>query len=244
MTTPIQLSGGPKIGAPAGNALPPYLQTRTPTGVPGVGGQTPTSPVIAPKSTAVPGEVAQATPGAMKSAVATPATPPPATAISPSGSLVSSKANPNLETPQPPQLGGSNLQGVYNYFKSDLQNQTKQAMANTTSDAAARGVYYGSPLTGSEADINTQYLRGLGQLQAGMFGNEQQMELARLGLGANMNAMAAFNQPQVPGIDNSLFSNLGALFANSPQNPVNNPANGNTPVISPRNGPVVGKQGK
>lgn len=128
-----------------------------------------------------------------------------------------------------PQAGGNSLGDVYNFFKSDLQNQTKQAKSSAIADASARGVYYGTPLTGSEADIDTQYLRGLGQLQTGMYGNEQQNQLERLGMATNLINQSGANAPPMPGgMD---FSGLGALFG-SPSAP-------KQPSAQPRQGPVI-----
>lgn len=116
--------------------------------------------------------------------------------------------------PVPPQATAAPanpMQKVYDFFKGDLERERKSAMSNSIADAANRGVYYGTPLTGSEADINTQYLRGLGQLQAGMYQNEQQNWLARLGLATRLSEQAGANMPPMPGgID---WSSLGAIFA-------------------------------
>ena len=200
-----------------GNALPPYLQQRTPKplgGLPQAGSQ----PIVTPKSTVVPGEVRQQAPQ-MPSA---PAGPP----VSPPG--------------QPPQAGGNDLGGLYKFFQSDLANQAKQATANSISDASARGVYYGTPLTGSEADINTQYLRGLGQLQAGMYGNEQQNQLARLGLGSQLMWQGGQNAPPNPGINPGLFSALGQAFG-MPNQPANQPVAGQRqPQVTPAQPPRIG----
>lgn len=155
---------------------------------------------------------------------------------SPSGPQVSP---PPTAPAGPPQAGGNSLGGVYNFFKSDLENQAKQAEAGAKADASARGVYYGTPLTGSEADIHTQFLRGLGQLQAGMYGNEQQNQLARLGLASNLSWQNAMNQPPSPGPMD--WSSLGAIFGNSPS--VSGQRGGPTqqyyPDGTPRNGPQI-----
>jgi len=120
---------------------------------------------------------------------------------------------------------GGSLADVYKFFQSDLENQKNQALAGSRSDAAARGVFYGTPLTGSEADINTQYLRGLGQLQAGMYGNEQQNTNQRLQLATQLFGMGANGQPSAPGAMD--FSGLASLFGPSPA------------VSAPRNGPAI-----
>lgn len=160
--------------------------------------------------------------------------------ITPAASMGGDTVNPQRQmspmapsgppiTPKPPQAGGNSLGDVYNFMKSDLQNQTKQAKSSAIADASARGVYYGTPLTGSEADIDTQYLRGLGQLDAGMYGNEQQNQLSRLGMATTLAGQAGSNMPPVPeGMD---WSGLGALFgASSPTAP---------PVAGQRQGPAI-----
>lgn len=214
MPSPMSL-GGPAItpktltsAGQGGQAAPPYLQTRTPM-MPGM----PAQPVVTPKPTA---------PGDSVGGMGKPAMSAPGTS-EPSGGA-------------PPQAGGQNLNDVYGFFKSDLENQKNQALASTKADASARGVYYGTPLTGSEADINTQYLRGLGQLQSGMYGNEQQNQLARLGLASSMGWQNSLNAPPMPGQTD--FSSLGALFSPQPN------ANARTgPAITPKGNTVPGQQG-
>lgn len=218
MANPFQTMAGPAITPKTtpggGDARPPYLQMRTP-GMPVQGNPNyynqnffqrngfGSRPVVTPKSTAVPGEVASQ-----------PRQGIPLPAIG---------ANPTGKPATPPQAGGNSLNDLYGFFKSDLQNQTNQALANTRSDAAARGVFYGTPLTGSEADINTQYLRGLGQLQSGMFQNQQQDQLARLQLATQLYGFGAQGQPSAPGpLD---LSGLASLF-------------GQSPAVSPRQGPT------
>lgn len=212
MTSPtFKIPTGPQITPyssttrTGGAALPPYLQTRRPTSASGaMGAPAPTystqqtQPVVTPKSTAVPGEVA---------------TP------------VKQQIGTGTSVPNVPQAGGQNLADIYKFFKSDLLNQTNQALANARSDAAARGVFYGTPLTGSEADINTQYLRGLGQLQAGMYGNEQQNILARLGLASNLGWQSGMMAPPMPA-QTDYFSQLGQLFGPP------TPQFGQSPVVS------------
>jgi len=116
-------------------------------------------------------------------------------------------------------------QTLYDFFKQDLEDQRRNAMADTTSNAASRGVYYGTPLTTSQGDIQTQYLRGLGQLQSGVLQNEQQNELSRLGLAGNLLNTA----PQAPGggIDPAVYQMLGTLFG------------GNSAVSGDRSGPMI-----
>lgn len=183
----------PKSPFGGGDARPPFLQARRPVGgpvKPSYSGQQ-TQPIVTPKSSVMPGEVKSP-----------PAAPQPGLGM------------PQVSSPgsKPPQAGGQTLADVYKFFQSDLENQKNQALAGSRSDAAARGVFYGTPLTGSEADINTQYLRGLGQLQAGMYGNEQQNELSRLSLAGQM--MGPTPQPQQPGQMD--LSAIGSIFGASP----------------------------
>ena len=199
MTNPFQQAGPaitPKSTPGGGDARPPYLQTRTKP-KPGPFQQivSGSKPVVTPKSSVVPGEVKPQVARGMP-----PVSPPPG-------------ANP-MANPKPPQAGGQTLADVYKFFQSDLKNQANQAKAGAVTDAANRGVYYGSPLTGSEADIDTQYLRGLGQFQAGMFGNQQQNELQRLQLAMGLTGQNQQGQPPMPGpVD---FSGLGSIFGAQP----------------------------
>jgi hypothetical protein len=233
-----------------GQAQPPYLQMRTqagpPISAPQGATQQPTQPVVSQQPTA-PGDSVK--PALQQPQGGPPISPPRSAGVSPgspsgppitpanpaafTGATNAYNASQNIGAPvpgapagTPPQAGGQTLGDVYKFFQSDLQNQTNQALASAKADAAARGVYYGTPLTGSEADINTQYLRGLGQLQAGMYGNEQQNTLARLGLASNLGWQNAFNQPPSPGPMD--WSSLGAIFGNQPS------------VAAQRTGPVIG----
>jgi len=193
-----------------GQTLPPYLQGRSPN----PGGQFATKPMITPKAGAAnvakPGSslnqagnlVASATPGAAAA---------PGAAVP--GAVAGTKPVP---------------QTLYDFFKGDLERQRKSAMSNAITDASARGVYYGTPLTTSQGDIQTEYLRGLGQLQANVLQNEQQNELARLGLGANL--LNSTPQVGAGGIDPAVFQTIGTLFGGSPS------------VSGERSGPVTPKQ--
>lgn len=183
-----------------GQANPPYLQHRKRLPRP-VNGST-TAPVMTPGNYAAPGENS----AQMTSSPGLKLNPQP---VQPQAPLTQAGG----AAPTPPQAGGNDLAGTYDFFKSDLANQAKQAKSNAVADASARGVYYGTPLTGSEADIDTQYQRGLGQLQAGMYGNLQQDQLTRLGLATNLLG----SNPSMPagGIDPNMFSSLGQLFGTS-----------------------------
>lgn len=190
----------PQAPPGGGDAKPPYLQMRKPLPKPAAkqpspfggglfsqlfnklrGRTTSTRPVVTPKSTAVPGEVAK------KPAGTTPVTPPTAGGAKP-----------------------YTLTDFYNFQKSDLVNEKNKALGETRANAASRGLYYGSDLTGSEGDINAQYLRNLGSLDAGMMGNLMEDRRARLGMAANLGWQDQMNQPPLPGpVD---FSALGAMF--------------------------------
>jgi hypothetical protein len=197
---------------------PPYLQMRAPTGgPPGIGGMPQSAPVITPRASA-PGDTVN--PQQPKPLPNNPSVPPVS-----GGPPIS----PPPSNGTPPQAGGNDLGSLYKFFASDLANKTTQAKSNAISDASARGVYYGTPLTGSEADIDTQYLRGMGQLQSGMYGNEQQNQLARLGLATGLQSQGFMNAPSQPAPMD--WSGFGALFGN--QQP------GQAPGTSTRNGPVI-----
>ena len=80
----------------------------------------------------------------------------------------------------PSRYGATEVQNAYRFMQQDLQDQANTARSSATADAARRGVYYGSPLTTSLGDIETQYQRGLGGLasslamdQARTYGEDQ-----------------------------------------------------------------------
>lgn len=212
--SPFKAPIGPKItpkamspnSANGGQQNPAYLQMKRPAMVPG---QAMTNPVVTPKPMA-PGDTVR-------------------------GPQITPPMNNGIPS-APPQAGGNSLGDVYKFFASDLGNQAKQAKSSAIADASARGVYYGTPLTGSEADIDTQYLRGLGQLQAGMYGNEQENQLRRLGMAVNLGGQAGNNMPQAPGPMD--FSGLGALFGSgTPAGPGATAADTRKgPAITPANG--------
>lgn len=217
MITPRNFATSPNQGG--GQALPPYLQGRTQNPA---GSKFVTSPMITPKASVTPGEVTPSvpnTPPPPQAPAPQPQAPPTPAAPQPSATSGASAA------PQPAAPAKPNPQTLYDFFKQDLEDQRKLAEAGSTSDAAARGVYYGTPLTTSLGDINTQYLRGLGQLQAGIIGNESNNELARLGLGSSL--LNSSLLPPSGGLDPSVFQTLGSLF-------------GQTPAVSgARSGPTI-----
>lgn len=198
-----------------GDAKPPYLQMRKPLPKPaakrpspfGGGGfgkakqslwdmfsgggarKTSTRPVVTPKSTAVPGEVAKQPAG-----------------TAPAGNKPYT------------------LKDFYDFQKGDLEAERDKALGATRAGAASRGLFYGSDLTGSEGDINSQFLRNMGSLQAGMMGNLMEDQRARLGMAANLGWQDQMNQPPMPGpVD---FSALGAMFGQQAPGAVKDPRSG------------------
>lgn len=218
-------------GRGGGNALPPYLQGRT---------SALTRPMVPPTSSVVPGEnrrmfgsvfrrlgqfgqQAQPQGGIFRPSVITPRQPPVA------------GAPPVAGTPgagQPPQPAGqpAAAQTLYEFFKGDLERERDRALANARTDAAARGVFYGTPLTTSQGDIQTEFGRGLGQLQAGILQNEQGNELQRLALASSL--LGSLPQARSGGIDPEVFRLIGSLFAprQGPTSPAMAPAQQQPPL--------------
>lgn len=238
-----------------GQALPSYLQARTPT----LAGAFATRPVITPKSTVVPGEAVGAAPKPNVAGLLPqpPITPniqkpmQPLVAGGGSGALppmnILPQANiPGLnQNPTTPGAAGAtgdkpSIQTLFEFMKQDLENERNRALGSTQASAAKRGVYYGSPLTTSEGDINTSYLRGLGQLQADMLQNEQQNELARLGLATNLIGQpASYGELAGTGAANpEVYSTIGSLFGGgaTPTAPAITP----NPMAKPPTGMVPG----
>lgn len=214
-----------------GQALPPFLQGRTAANY-----RSPfqTRPMITPKASIVPGEVrpniAPTNPFGIK---------PQTGAYNPvqgqyaggvKGPNITPNINlkPNLPTGglpglnvQPTVPGGqpdakaNDTKTLFEFLKKDLENERNKALSGAQSDAASRGVYYGTPLTTSEGDINTSFLRGLGQLQAGMIQNQDQNELAKLGLATNLiGSPASYSELANTGAPNpDVYSTIGSLFA-------------------------------
>ena len=196
-----------------GQDLPPYLQGRKPT----PGGRFQTAPMITPKSGMNPvaaqpkkkpfrpgvgmfgmglkpfGKLGQFKPKAMQ-----PNKPP----------LGNMPPVPGAGTPPTPP---SSAQTLYEFFKGDLERQKNSALAGARTDASARGVFYGTPLTTSQGDIETEYQRGLGQLQAGILQDEQQNELQRLALATQLFGNGQGTKPA--GMDPEVWKQIGALFA-------------------------------
>jgi len=237
--SPFQMGDIPSYMSPqgGGQAAPPFLEMRR-----AVKGKQTTQPVVTPKPQVTPSEVAsQPSAGGGQPAAAPPSAPPvtkktgqiahqmqgdiipqiqaaaqqgDATAIAwlkkHNAPLVGPVGGDTTTTPAP---SGQTLDDVYNFFKQDLMDATKLAKASATADAAARGVYYGTPLTTSLGDLDTQYLRGLGQLQAGMYGNEQARQLAMMQMAAGMFTP----QYQGSGYDPNTLALLGQIYGWNPK---------------------------
>lgn len=200
-------------GRGGGQAMPPFLQGRTTA----TKGPFQTKPMITPKSMVAPGEVR------------------PNTGLNPVPTVPNITPSVGAKKPAQPK---SDVQTLFEFLKGDLENERNQALANARSSAAARGVFYGTPLTTSEGDINTSFLRGLGQLQSGLINAEQDRELSRLGLASNLiGSPASFGELAGLGQGNSdVYSTIGSLFA-GPQAQAQRPG----PVITPPKNPLPPK---
>lgn len=183
-----------------GQALSPFLQGRSPVGR----GPFQTRPMITPKSTVAPGETRSLFGGIRQIAgrLGLPTLRPPAATAANAPTL-----SPKTAAPSAP----SSAQTLYEFFKSDLERQRDAAIASATADAAARGVFFGTPLTTSKGDIQTEFGRGLGELQARMLQNEEQNELQRLGLASSL--LSGIPQQGGGGISPDVFATIGQLFA-------------------------------
>lgn len=194
-----------------GQNLPPYLQGRSPT----PGGQFQTAPMLSSTASASPAAAAQpkkklGLPGMLGGgfhkfgmgglAGMMKAKKPKTNAAPPLGAL------PPIGEPAAQQPSSS--QTLYEFFKKDLENQRDSAIANARTDASARGVFYGTPLTTSQGDIQTEFGRGLGQLQAGILQNEQQNELQRLAIAAGLIPQNASGGS----IDPKVWEMIGKIF--------------------------------
>lgn len=196
-------------GRGGGQALPPFLQGRTTA----TKGPFQTQPMITPRPMVAPREV--------KPNVGLPQGP----AITPKQPMAAQPTNqPANQKP--------GTQTLFEFLKRDLENERNQALAGARTSASARGVFYGTPLTTSEGDINTSFLRGLGQLQAGLINSEQDRELQRFGLASNLiGSPASFGELASLGQGNpDVYSTIGSLFA-GPQAQAQRPG----PVITPKN---------
>lgn len=127
---------------------------------------------------------------------------------------------PTVPQPKPiagvPTLGTNApaAQQIFEFLKSDLMRNSARAKDKAIADAAERGVYYGSPLTTSMGDIETEFQRGLGQLAAQTLQNEQGNELERLRLATGLIPQAS--EPDVGGVAPEFFGEMGKAFAPRP----------------------------
>lgn len=199
-----------------GQALPPFLQGRSPAAA---GSQFQTAPMITPKSTIRPGEVKS--PGGLFGNILSKLRKPPTRAPGggawgPGGPQPLPKANaaPKITPANAAAAPAANQppsgQTLYEFFKHDLENQRDAALANAKTDASARGVYYGTPLTTSQGDIQTEFQRGLGQLAAGQLQNKEQNDISRLGLATQL--LGGAGQAQAPGVSPEVFQTIGSLL--------------------------------
>lgn len=203
MTVPFSFSQFLKSRKPAldnrggGQALPPFLQGRTQAG-----------PMITPRDSIVPGETRF--PTFNKPGIGSNVEPKPFIGQRPPAPAQPVVAQP---TAAPIAAAKPTSQTLFDFLKQDLESERNKALAGTRASAASRGVFYGTPLTTSEGDIETSFLRGLGQLQAGILGNEQQLQLQKLGLipqllGRPLNAAELGS-----GGGSDIFQTIGSLFA-------------------------------
>ena len=254
-----------KMNSPqgGGEALPAYLQARTMLGPTGAK----SAPIVTPKPSVAPNEVAQASQSQMANVAPAAASVPGAQStqgqpqgqpLGDSGAGVKPQAMPQAQTPGaisiphggfhgtiefakwmketwpklkamgytldakhylaiPPASNQGNWgdpQKTYDYLKGELQNATNDRKADATTDAAKRGVFYGTPLTGSYADIDTQYLKGLGSLDAAMWEKSSALQMQKLALAAQL-------IPQMRGgnFDPTTLALLGQLWGYGGQLP-------------------------
>lgn len=202
-TDTMQPGGPSPVITPANAATPPgTLPNRQPSGT-GLGAptngatQVPLPPPITDGGAApTPGGAPGITPFAGTQASVTPPVNADGSAGTPTAA--SSSGNPDLDA-------------TFNYFKSQLDAQRNTALQNSITDAQSRGVYYGTPLTTSQGDIQTSYLQGLGSLEANMFNQQQQNQLGQEQLAVQLVNGTPMAQPQSGA--GSTMSALGSAFA-------------------------------
>lgn len=213
-----------------GQALPPYLQARAQS----MGGMFKTRPLIKPKASVVPGEVEDDTPPTAVQGTNPAVVPAQQGSIGDKFKNILTKKGGMPAAPNPtpiPNDPGANpaqspYQKQYDFYKKDLQDQATLLKSQATSGAAARGVYYGTPLTTSLGDIDTEYLKGLGTLDAQLADSQQRNELTRYQM-----AIQLLNGAGTAGsgaIDPRIYEALGTLL------PGGNPS----AVAGNRNGPI------
>jgi hypothetical protein len=113
------------------------------------------------------------------------------------------------------QVDAARKQGVQN-----LDDQRRMAEDRAKADAANRGVYYGSPLTTSLGDINSQFLRGQSDLETNLIRDQaQRQQQDRM---SAIQAILQYGQQQQNGqaMDNDLWFKLMQLgYGGYPQLP-------------------------
>lgn len=221
-----------------GQALPPFLQGRKPAGggdfitkpivtpkasiVPGEAPTAAKKPLIPTQS--APGNYWGLAGQTIQGGGISPATAPKGGPINPNAqpgpqgwgtsgiSLAGANTGkPNVDPGAAPGVTPPAAQTLYDFLKSDLEAKRKTAMSGAVSDAASRGVYYGTPLTTSQGDIQTEFLKGLGSLQANVLQNEQGNQLERLKIATTL--LNSAPQAQGGGLDPNVYALLGQLFA-------------------------------
>jgi hypothetical protein len=155
----------------------------------------------------------------------------------PSGALPSANtggirpmSNVTAPTPTPPSTVEQEqdpLSRLFEHFKGELGRERDQGLDAARTNAASRGVFYGTPGTQMEDEVRERYGRGLGDLSANLLQRGEENQLARLGLGANLFSQMQQNElgrlglmgsliPQDidggDGIDPQLFAALAGLF--------------------------------
>lgn len=113
---------------------------------------------------------------------------------------------------QPGQGPGLNpWQAQYDVAKKSLEAETNNKLSGAITDAQKRGVYYGTPLTTSQGDINSDFLRGLGGLQADTMKNYMDDQFRRQALAAQM--IASGQDGTAAGYDPAGWEALSKYFA-------------------------------
>ncbi len=186
-TAPPRIPSVPSPGLPPGVTQPIGIPTQPPTGggppsiqppaVPGGGGQPPIGgggqPPIQPP--AQPGDPNVPTLGG--SGLVPQGTQ--AVGLEGLGGLIERQlANPS-------RFDDETFKQVFGFAKGELERDRDAALDAATADAQARGVFFGSPLTTSRGDIQSEFGRGLGALgsnllleQARTGGQDQQAAIA------------------------------------------------------------------
>lgn len=214
---PVTQGAQPVVQSPAmtpqepmttGGSMAPLAPPTAPNiGLAGGGGQ---MPLQAP--TAVPGLPQPGGQIPLQAPMATPAPTTP-TALSPrqQSAVPLSALGGYIEQ----QLGSPSrfdlpvVQNAFNFLAGDLDRQAAARNEQLRADAAARGVFYGSPLTTSQGDLATELQRGKGSLATQLLLNQAQTA------GQDMNSAISnamqFGQNQLGAQQFAAQMGLGAL---------------------------------